>query len=229
MLRSLASLAAILLSALGATLMMAQQPAREPLPNMQAIAEALGVTCDYCHARGPGAAPAQGTSHFAVAKQMIAMTKDLNARVQEVTGKASGATKVDCMTCHRGVPIPKQLGDVLIETISKQGTPTAIEQYRDLRTRFYGKQAYDFSEQTLIGLSQRVANARADDAIALAKLNIEFYPNSSASYAALAYAYTRKPDDAHAIEALEKAVELDPNNNVARGQLEQLKSYLRRR
>src|SRR5262249_13436711 len=118
---------------------------------------------------------------------------------------------------------------VLIETISKQGTPAAIEQYRDLRTRFYGKSAYDFSEQTLLTLSQRVANARPDDAIALAKLNIEFYPNSSASYAAVAYAYTRKPDDAHAIEALEKAVELDPNNNIARGQLEQLKSYQRRR
>jgi tetratricopeptide (TPR) repeat protein len=208
-----------------------QQPAREPLPNMQAIAEALGVTCEYCHARGPGAAtPTQGPSHIAVAKQMIAMTKELNAKVEAASGKATGvATKVDCVTCHRGVAIPKPLGDVLIETISKQGAPAAIEQYRDLRTRYYGKQAYDFSEQTLLILSQRVANARPDDAAALAKLNIEFYPNSSASYAALAYAYTRKPDDAHAIEALEKAVELDPNNNVARGQLEQLKSYQRRR
>jgi tetratricopeptide (TPR) repeat protein len=161
---------------------------------------------------------------------MIAMTKELNTRVETASGKATGvATKVDCATCHRGVPIPKQLGDVLIDTLSKQGTPAAIEQYRDLRTRFYGKAAYDFSEQTLLALSQRVANARPDDAVALAKLNLEFYPNSSASYAALAFAYTRKVDDAHAIEALEKAVELDPNNNVARGQLEQLKSYQRRR
>lgn len=214
----------------GASALLAQQT-REPLPNMQAIAEALGVTCDYCHARGPGAAaPTQGPSHIAVAKQMIAMTRDLNARVQEATGKAAGAaTKVECVTCHRGVAIPKPLGDVLIETISKQGTPAAIEQYRDLRTRYYGKQAYDFSEQSLLTLSQRIANARPDDGVALAKLNIEFYPNSSASYAALAFAYTRKPDDAHAIEALEKAVELDPNNNIARGQLEQLKSYQRRR
>jgi hypothetical protein len=36
-------------------------------------------------------------------------------------------------------------------------------------------------------------------------------------------------DDASAITALEKAGELDPANNVARGQLEQLKSYQRRR
>ena len=118
---------------------------------------------------------------------------------------------------------------MLIETSTKQGVDAAIAQYRDLRTRYYGKQAYDFSEQSLLSLSQRLANARPDDAIALTKLNIEFYPNSSASYAALAYAYTRKVDDRSAIEALEKAVELDPGNNVARGQLEQLKSYQRRR
>lgn len=221
----------ILICAAGASFLIAQQPAREPLPNMQAIAEALGVTCEYCHARGPAAAEAPaGPSHISVAKQMIAMTKELNARVETASGKATGvATKVDCVTCHRGVPIPKPLGDVLWATASKQGMPAAEAQYRDLRTRFYGKAAYDFSEQTLLNLSQRVANVRPDDAIALAKLNIEFFPQSSASYQALAFAYTRKVDDPSAIAALEKAVELDPANNVARGQLEQLKSYQRRR
>lgn len=207
---------------------MSQQ--REPLPNMQAIAEALGVTCEFCHARGPAATETAGPRKIDVAKQMIAMTRELNTRVETATGKAAGATaKVECVTCHRGISIPRPLGDVLMATTSKEGINAAIEQYRDLRTRYYGKQAYDFSEQTLLNLSQRLANSRPDDAIALTKLNIEFYPNSSASYAALAYAYTRKVDDRSAIEALEKAVELDPGNNVARGQLEQLKSYQRRR
>ena len=199
---------------------------------MQAIAEALGVTCEYCHARGPaatGEAPA-GPSHISVAKQMIAMTRELNKTIETASGKATGvATKVDCITCHRGVPIPKPLGDILAATTLKEGSAAAIAQYRDLRGRFFGKATYDFSEQSLIALSQRLANARPDDAIAFAKLNTEFYPNSSATYAALAFAYTRKVDDASAIAALEKAVELDPANNVARGQLEQLKSYQRRR
>jgi cytochrome c2 len=222
----------ILLCAAGASFLAAQAPpAREPLPNMQAIAEALGVTCEYCHARGPAAteAPA-GPAKIAVAKQMIAMTRELNKTIETASAKATGvAAKVDCVTCHRGVPIPKQLGDLLWETAGKQGSAAAIAQYRELRARFYGKATYDFSEQTLLGLSQRIANARPDDGIAFAKLNIEFYPNSSASYQALAFGYTRKVDDANAIVALEKAVELDPGNNVARGQLEQLKSYQRRR
>lgn len=223
---------AILMGAAAASFLAAQQPAREPLPDMQAVASALGVTCEYCHAsRGAAAAEAPvGPSHISVAKQMIAMTKELNARVETASGKATGvATKVDCATCHRGVPIPKPLGDVLWDTTRTQGAAAAVTQYRDLRTRFFGKAAYDFSEQTLLTLSQRIANVRPDDAITFAKLNVEFYPNSSASYQAVAFAYTRKVDDPSAITALEKAVELDPSNNVARGQLEQLKSYQRRR
>jgi tetratricopeptide (TPR) repeat protein len=214
----------LVLAAASAAFLGAQS--REPLPNMQAIAEALGVNCDYCHRRGP----AEGTPKIEVAKQMIAMTREINARVEAATGKAAGsAVKVDCVTCHRGVAIPRPLGDLLWETAVKQGTEAAVAQYRELRARYFGKQAYDFSEQTLVALAQRVANARPDDAIAFAKLNIEFYPQSSQSYQALAFAYTRKVDDASAIQALEKAVELDPGNPVARGQLEQLKSYQRRR
>jgi hypothetical protein len=45
----------------------------------------------------------------------------------------------------------------------------------------------------------------------------------------LAHAYTRKLDDASAMASLEKALELEPDNGVARGQLEQLKSYHRQR
>jgi tetratricopeptide (TPR) repeat protein len=230
-----------LLIALGAAVVMqAQQPPatpREPLPNMQAIAEALGVTCEYCHARGPqgnATTPAVGPSKISVAKQMIAMTRELNARIETATGKAAGtpagaAVKIECATCHRGVPIPKPLQDVIWETNVKQGTEAAAEHYRDLRKRYYGKATYDFSEATLVNLVQRIANARPDDAVAFARLNLEFYPDSSTTYQALAFAYTRKVDDANAIAALEKAVEFDPTNNVARGQLEQLKSYQRRR
>lgn len=223
-------LSVLLLSAFGATFLAAQPPQggrREPLPNMNAIAEALGVQCEYCHQQP---APAQGPRRIEIAKQMIAMTRDLNEKVQTATAKAAGvAVKVDCVTCHRGVAVPRALGDVLWETTQKQGVDAALAQYRDLRTRYFGKQAYDFGEQTLLLLSQRVANARPDDAIAFAKLNIEFNPQSSQSYQALAFAYTRKIDDEGAIAALEKAVEIDPNNAVARGQLEQLKSYRKKR
>ena len=57
---------------------------------------------------------------------------------------------------------------------------------------------------------------------------MEFNPQSAKSYAAMAYAYTRKFDDATAVKYLEKALEIEPGNGVIRGQLEQLKSYRRK-
>lgn len=195
---------------------------------MQAIAEALGVTCEYCHSAARGSGLPEPRKD--IARQMIAMTRELNARVEAATMKPTGqAVRVDCITCHRGVPIPRQLSDIMWQTAIQQGGAAAVAQYRDLRTRFHGRASYDFGENTLIAVSQRLANAKPDDAIALMKLNLEFFPASSSSWAALAFAYTRKVDDTNAIAALEKAVELDPGNNVARGQLEQLKSYQRRR
>jgi tetratricopeptide (TPR) repeat protein len=218
----------VLLAAVLGAAAYAQGPGRgQPLLDMQAIANALGVSCEYCHsARGSS----QPEPKKDIARQMIAMTRELNARIEAATMKPAGeAVRVDCITCHHGVPVPRQLTDIVWQTTIQQGGEAAVAQYRDLRARFHGRAAYDFGENTLITVSRRVANARPDDAIALAKLNLEFFPNSAASWEALAFAYTRKVDDESAIAALEKAVELDPANSVARGQLEQLKSYRRRR
>jgi cytochrome c-type biogenesis protein CcmH/NrfG len=196
--------------------------------NMQEIASALGVTCNYCHTaeRGSGAPEPKKE----IARAMIAMTRDLNAKVEAATGKAAGAaSRVQCITCHRGVAAPRQLSDLLWQGLREQGTAAAIAQYRDLRQRYFGRQAYDFGEDTLLGLAQRVVESRPDDAIALLQLNLEFNPRSARSYVALAHAYTRKIDDASAMQSLEKALDIEPENGVARGQLEQLKSYHRQR
>jgi len=204
----------------------AQVPAANLQATMQDIAQSLGVSCGYCHTaeRGSG----QPEPKKDIARQMMAMTRELNTRVRAATGKAS-ATEVTCITCHRGVPIPKQLSDIVTQTIKEKGIAAAVDQYRDLRKQFYGRQAYDFGEDTLLGIAQTLSNGRPDEAIALLKLNLEYNPQSARSYAAIAFAYTRKLDDATAITYLEKALELDPNNGIVQGQLTQLKSYQRKR
>jgi len=197
------------------------------MPLMQEIVTGLGVQCEYCHsARGSG----QPEPKKDIARQMIAMTRDLNTRVQTATGKtAAETTQVKCITCHHGVPIPKQLSEIVTQTLREKGVAAASAQYRDLHEHFYGRAAYDFGEDTLIGVAQPIAAGRPDDAIALLKLNLEYFPMSAKTYAAIAFAYTRKYDDPTAITYYEKAVELDPNNGVIRGQLEQLKMYQRKR
>jgi hypothetical protein len=112
--------------------------------NMQEIAQGLGVKCEYCHAgqRTSHAAvnqphaEGQAPSRVEIARAMIAMTHDLNEKILLATGKpASEATRVTCITCHRGVPIPGQLSDIVTKTAIEKGPDAAVAQYRDLRSQ----------------------------------------------------------------------------------------------
>jgi tetratricopeptide (TPR) repeat protein len=167
---------------------------------------------------------------MAIARAMIAMTRDLNARISEATGKsAADATQVTCVTCHHGVTIPGQLSDIVAKATVEQSPDEAIALYKDLRQRYYGGQSYDFREETLLDAAQRVVRIDPLASIPLLRLNLEYYPQSVRSYIQIAYAYTRKLDDEAAIAALQKALEIEPENGVVKGQLEQLKSYRRKK
>jgi cytochrome c-type biogenesis protein CcmH/NrfG len=196
--------------------------------NMQEIGQALGVRCDYCHSAPRGSGQPEPKKQIALA--MMAMTRDLNAKVQEATGKpANETTRVECVTCHRGVAIPQPLSAIILKTVGEKGGAAAVEQYRDLRKQYYARATYDFSEDALLDMVQRVVQGKPDDAMALLRMNLEFNPQSARTYALLGFAYTRKVDDTSAIANLEKSLELDPTNAMVRGQLEQLKEYQRRR
>jgi tetratricopeptide (TPR) repeat protein len=196
--------------------------------NMQEVSQALGVRCDYCHSAPRGSDQPEPKKE--IARAMMAMTRDLNTKVQEATGKpANATTRVECVTCHRGVAIPQPLSALIVRTIAEKGGAAAVDQYRDLRKQYYSRATYDFSEDALLEMVQRVVQGRPDDAIALLRMNLEFNPQSAKTYALLGFAYTRKVDDASAITNLQKSLELDPTNAVVRGQLEQLQEYRRRR
>jgi len=243
----LAAFGAVILSASAAVAQPAPQPP-PPLTNlqlypkdtprpqlvatMQGFVQALGVQsaggCGYCHA---GTAPAFDFASDAkpaktVARKMILMAREITAKLPEITGKpAAEVTGLRCATCHRGVAIPKLLPDILTETATKSGTPAAVQQYRELRTKYYGGQSYDFSENALVAIATPLINGnKPDDAMTWLQLNAEFYPRSSATYAALGQAYAKKSDTQNAIKRFEKAVEVDPNNQIAKRQLEQLKA-----
>jgi hypothetical protein len=206
-------------------------PPRPPLPDMQAVAAALGVTCDYCHA-GRGAEPkltANGKPRLDVGREMIAMTASLNASVQTATGKtAREAAGVTCATCHRGVAIPRPLADILLLTGVREGADAAVKQYRDLRAQYYGRGSYDFGEETLLSVARRLANARPEVAIPLADLNMEFFPKSVNTLVQKAIAQGGRDDEA-AVATLKRALEIDPDNGEIKGRLYQIEEMLARR
>lgn len=204
-------------------------PREQLIPLMQNISAALGVQCNYCHVQeGRGGRNDMASDEKPMkktAREMMRLVGDIRQKLPQAVGKTPEATaQVGCVTCHRGVAIPRQLADILTETAKAKGNDAAIAQFRELRTRYYGAQAYDFSENGLIAVAQRATTATtADDALAWLNLNLEFYPKSSRTYQAMAQVHQRKNDKDGAIKDLEKAVELDPNNNQAKAQLQQLK------
>jgi hypothetical protein len=198
---------------------------------MPAVAAALGVTCDYCHA-GRGTPPkvtANGKPRLEVGREMIAMTNALNATVQSASGKTvREAATVTCATCHRGVAIPRPLTDILLLTSVREGSDAAVAQYRELRDRHYGRGAYDFGEESLLSAARRLGQARPELAIPLADLNLEFFPKSVNTLVVKAIAQSRR-DEEGAIATLKKALEIEPENGEVKGRLYQMEEVLARR
>ncbi len=203
------------------------------LPDMQTIANSLGVTCEYCHVNPPAFsrqpdAKAEPEPKKDIARAMIAMTRELNEKVQAATGKAPNeVTQVTCATCHHGVAIPGTLSDVLLKSWKEKGGEGMVAKYRELRQQYYGKATYDFSEEALLAVADRLVRVKPGRCPRLLKLDLEYNPKSAKAYAQIGFAYTRKYDDESAIANYEKSLELDPNNGIIEGQLAQLKSYRR--
>lgn len=155
------------------------------------------------------------------ARDMVILTRTINQALNAGIHKpASDIVHVQCMTCHRGIPIPQQLPDLLRQTMLGKGEGAAVAQYRDLRQRYLDSGAYDFREQVLLDLGREsLATHKADDALAWLQLNVEFFPQSASSYVELAKAHLLKRDRDSAIADLTKALAIDPGNADAKRQL----------
>ena len=199
---------------------------QELVTTMQGFVRQLGLQnqggCGYCHA---GTAPqfdfASDTNPKKnVARKMILMSREITGKLPEVTGKtASEITSLRCATCHRGVAVPKVTDVALADALSKGGVTAATQQYKTSR-----QQSLDYNENALVAYAGTlITGDKADDALALLQANAELAPSHAPTYAAMAQAYARKGDKDNQIKMLEKVVQLDPNNQNAKRQLEQLK------
>src|SRR5215208_4521040 len=112
---------------------------------MQDFNAALVVNCAYCHVMEPPLTNPK--NDFAsdekepkkAARVMLQLARDVNMKLQSDLGKpAAQLTNVQCVTCHRGVAIPKQLVTIMTETTAKEGVNKALQQYQELRKKYYG-------------------------------------------------------------------------------------------
>jgi hypothetical protein len=195
---------------------------------MRAFTAALGVRCQHCHvAKDPADL---STFDFAsdeketkkVARTMVTMTAEINEKLLPQTGR-SPLLKVQCVTCHRGVPRPEPLADVLVATAQKSGVDVAQKQYQELREKHAVSGGYDFTHRSLAAAAHKLADAGdVAGAIRIAELNLTANPVTASSHVLLADLHLKKGDRAAAKAQMEKALALQPNDAHLQKRLKEL-------
>jgi tetratricopeptide (TPR) repeat protein len=204
-------------------------PGKRLQPVMIGFTRALGVRCSYCH-KGEEGKPLS-TYDFASdenpnknrAREMLRMLDDINAHLKKI--QASGDQRVNmwCNTCHRGRPRPMTLEEELGEQYRLKGLQAALDDYADLRKKYYGRGSYDFGENALNLFGYQVLEKDPAGAIQVLKLNADTFPQSSNVWDSLAEAYMKAGDLKKAEENYEKSLKLDPRNDNAKEMLKKIR------
>jgi tetratricopeptide (TPR) repeat protein len=209
-------------------------PREQLIATMRGFALGLGVRCEYCHAEQEGAAAGPGGPQLDFkadkkttkekARFMLRMVSSINDSIlPKLKDRADPAVRVNCVTCHRGSPLPKTLDVLLVETINKSGVDSAVASYRKLREQALTSGRYNFSEVTLSEVARTLLAAqKPDDALRILQLNQEFFPQSGNTTMQIADVYRAKGDKEKAIEYYKKTLELQPNNGQAKRRLQEL-------
>lgn len=205
---------------------------------MRGFAGALGVRCTYCHVEREGPPPpmtpdmapgpnldfkSDAKDHKKIARVMIRMVDSINTVfLPRIPNRDVPATNVSCVTCHRGMSKPSTIEAVLLNTTSAMGVDSAIARYRALRGDMTSGK-YNFSEQPVSEVARTLAEqGKYDQAIALLRMNQEFYPNSVSIDFQLAEAYLAKGDREQGIARLRAVLAKNPNDRRAQQRLQQL-------
>jgi hypothetical protein len=205
-------------------------PHSTPMPQvvamMRSFSGALGVRCQFCHVGQEGQPLSQfdfasdQKSEKLVARQMMLMVQEVNRRLDTIPDGRTPTLQANCATCHRGLTRPVPLATHLVETATAAGADSAVRAYRALHARYYGRDAYDFSEPTLNTAAFRLAQAgKFEEALAMLKLNEERYPAAASVHVARGNVVLMRGDTAAAAAAFREALRRDSTSNEARSRL----------
>lgn len=199
---------------------------------MRGFAGSLGVRCSYCHVQRTGADGRETTDFKSddkdakeKARFMMRMTRNLNAEVlPQLPHRTQPPVGVGCVTCHRGLPIPRTLDQILAMALDSGGSAAAIARYRQLRTEpNLASGRYDFSEATVNELARRLAaQGKTAEAAALLEMNGEFYPRSGQVDFQLAEVHRMRGERDKALVRYRMAQEKEPNNPMIQRRINEL-------
>ncbi|MDX1647675.1 MAG: c-type cytochrome [Longimicrobiales bacterium] len=201
---------------------------------MRGFTSALGVRCSYCHVGEEG----QPLSTYDFVSDQNpnkdrarAMLRLLGAVNEHLDGIERSGPPVNmwCHTCHAGRPKPQTLGEALEERYEAEGSEAALTRFRELRERYYGAGAYDFTPSSVARVAAEFF-ARGDTALGrrMLEMNVEDHPDAVTSHEALGDLLGEIGDAEAARAAYRQALELSPGNARIQAKLERATSRLER-
>ena len=161
-------------------------PPRELIALMAGFTRALGVRCPFCHVGEEGRPlstfdfPSDKKPTKRKAREMLRMVADINGgHLALLKEREDPPVRVQCVICHAGRAVPRQLEDVLLLAYGAGGLDSAFAAYDGLRAQYYGRAAYDFGSVPLTVLADSVqGRGSLADAVSILALNVEQNPSS---------------------------------------------------
>jgi tetratricopeptide (TPR) repeat protein len=204
-------------------------PPRQLIQRMREFSLALGVRCEHCHlprVEGVNTFKSDEKPAKTQARAMLRMVDAINGDLlTKLPSHATPAVKVDCVTCHRGLPIPKTLQTTLFEIATTDGGPAAAAKYRELRKTSMGTGRYNFGEWEINELARRLAEAsQIEAAITMLETNAEFYPESASIDVMLGELHVKRGEREKAITRYRAALAKEPDHEMALRRLRELQS-----
>jgi hypothetical protein len=198
---------------------------------MREFSFALGVRCQHCHSGGDGIS-FEGVDFASdekpakvKARAMLRMVDQLNTTIlAQVPNRTTPRVEVGCVTCHRGLALPKTLQTTLFEIVGRDGAAAAVERYRQLRRDQMGSGRYDFGEWEINELARRLTEAGdTQGAIAILEMNGEFHPKSASIDFGLGELHRQRGERDKAIARYEAAIAKQPTFPAAIARLKELR------
>jgi len=200
------------------------------IQRMREFSFALGVRCQYCHEGGDGISfegvvfKSDAKAAKKKAREMLRLTATLNdTLLPKIPERRTPPVQMDCVICHRGLPVPKTLAIELSGIIAEKGIPAAVARYRELREKTQLLGLFSFDEWTMNELARSLAVAgNTDAAIAMLELNAEFNPKSAAIDFQLGELHRKRGERDRAIARYRAALEKEPGFKQAQVRLDEL-------
>jgi hypothetical protein len=196
---------------------------------MRGFSFTLGVSCQYCHAGGDGVSlrgvvfPSDEKPTKRKARYMLRMVDSINLKLlAALPDRHAPPVMVGCITCHRGLPVPATLEQVLNRTIIANGIDSAVAQYKGLRASMESG-SFDFSEWSINEMARRLGESgKIGEAIRMLQLNQEYNPQSADIDFLIGGLELKRGEKDKAIARYRATLQKNPNHRPAQMQLQQL-------